>query len=416
MSKIININPALFSFSGSSGTRKKRPKGDVKIKVRSSAETANNKTTKRALLKYIRNQQEKNIEKNWRHEKKETSTPSDLDNFNTDFAESLKYLTTVSEQHKPTSNNHTLRNLPSIHNMSNLIQSSPIQSSPIQSSPIQSNPIQCNPIQSSPIHQNEMQIYEHLPEVFDNPILKMIIPPNPRFGCLKGGNLPTYRTWNHTQKNNQSIHTNSQSNHNQYIHTNSQSNHNQYIHTNSQSNLNQSNLNQSNLNQSNLNQSNLNQSNLNQPIQSFIGGKSTLESNLLRENELNQNRKRMSEIKQSIHKNKEPTVVKKHVYYPKQRKTLRRTYTVGKSKVFPKVSVLISNKTIRSDISTKTQLLKQVPINDVKKYLIKHGFIRIGTVSPNDVLRKMYESAILICGKINNHNPDNLLYNFFNDV
>ena len=369
MSKIININPALFSFSGGSGTRKKRAKGDVKIKVRSSAETENNKTTKRALLKYIRNQQEKNIEKNWRHEKKETSTPSDLDNFNTDFAESLKYLTTVSEQHKPTSNNHTLRHLPSTHNMSNLIQSKSIQS---------------NSIQSNPIHQNEMQIYEHLPEVFDNPIPKMIIPPNPRFGCLKGGNLPTYRTWNHTQKNNQSIHTNSQPNYNQSIHTNSQSN--------------------------------LNQSNLNEPIQSFIEGKPTLESNLLRENELNQNRKRMSEIKQSIHKNKEPTVVKKHVYYPKQRKTLRRTYTVGKSKVFPKVSVLISNKTIRSDISTKTQLLKQVPINDVKKYLIKHGFIRIGTVSPNDVLRKMYESAILICGNINNHNPDNLLYNFFNDV
>ena len=93
---------------------------------------------------------------------------------------------------------------------------------------------------------------------------------------------------------------------------------------------------------------------------------------------------------------------------------MRRTYTVGKSAVFPKISVLISNKTIRNDISTKTQLLKQVPIGDVKKYLIKHGFIRVGTVSPNDVLRKMYESAILICGNINNHNPDNLLYNYMN--
>jgi len=32
------------------------------------------------------------------------------------------------------------------------------------------------------------------------------------------------------------------------------------------------------------------------------------------------------------------------------------------------------------------------------------------------VLRKMYESALLICGEVKNHNPDNILYNFFNDT
>jgi hypothetical protein len=102
-------------------------------------------------------------------------------------------------------------------------------------------------------------------------------------------------------------------------------------------------------------------------------------------------------------------------FVKKQKKTLRRTYNVGKSKMYPKISVLVSNKTIRNNITTKSQLLKQVPIQEIKKYLIKRGFIRIGSIAPNDVLRKMYETSILMCGEIQNHNPDNLLYNYLHD-
>ena len=99
----------------------------------------------------------------------------------------------------------------------------------------------------------------------------------------------------------------------------------------------------------------------------------------------------------------------------KRKKTIRRTYKIGRSKIMPKVSVLVSNKTIRKNITTKTHLIKQTPIHEIRKYLIRHGFIRVGAVTPNDVLRKMYESAMLICGEIQNHNPDNLLYNFLHD-
>ena len=49
-----------------------------------------------------------------------------------------------------------------------------------------------------------------------------------------------------------------------------------------------------------------------------------------------------------------------------------------------------------------------------KKYLIKNGFIKVGSVAPNDVMRKMYESAILVGGEIQNHNSENLLYNYLN--
>tara|TARA_B100000513_G_scaffold195244_1_gene125490 strand:- start:2330 stop:3346 length:1017 start_codon:yes stop_codon:yes gene_type:complete len=105
---------------------------------------------------------------------------------------------------------------------------------------------------------------------------------------------------------------------------------------------------------------------------------------------------------------------KKRKRATKQRRTIKRKYNVGKSKTKPKISVLVSNKTIRNKISTKKQLLKQESIPDIKRYLVKHGFIKVGSTTPNDILRKMYESALLICGEVTNHNPDNLLYNFMN--
>jgi hypothetical protein len=100
----------------------------------------------------------------------------------------------------------------------------------------------------------------------------------------------------------------------------------------------------------------------------------------------------------------------------KRKKTIRRTYKIGRSKIMPKVSVLVSNKTIRNNITTKAQLLKQVPLHEMRRFLIKHGFIRVGSTTPGDVIRKMYETSMLMCGEIQNHNPDNLLYNFIHDT
>ncbi len=103
------------------------------------------------------------------------------------------------------------------------------------------------------------------------------------------------------------------------------------------------------------------------------------------------------------------------MYYPKQKRIVRRTYKVGRSKYKSNVSVLVSNKTMRTRISTESQKLKQTSIEEVRKYLVKKGFIKVGSSSPNDVLRKMYETAKLMCGEMENHNPDNLLYNYFHD-
>ena len=134
---------------------------------------------------------------------------------------------------------------------------------------------------------------------------------------------------------------------------------------------------------------------------------STLQEKLKKISEM----KQLKELKEKIETANKP----KNLKYLKRKKTLRRTYKVGKSKVHPKVSVLISNKTIRKNINTKAQLLKQTSINEIKRYLINNGFIKVGSTAPNDVLRKMYESIVMTGGQIKNHNLDNLLYNYLND-
>ena len=76
------------------------------------------------------------------------------------------------------------------------------------------------------------------------------------------------------------------------------------------------------------------------------------------EAKMNEGLKRMSELKQST----EILKKLKKTYRPKrnlQKKTIRRTYKVGRSATLPKISVLVSNKTIRNNTTTKSQLLKQ---------------------------------------------------------
>jgi hypothetical protein len=96
----------------------------------------------------------------------------------------------------------------------------------------------------------------------------------------------------------------------------------------------------------------------------------------------------------------------------KRRKIYKRTYKVGRHKTHPRVGVLVSNRTIRNHITTQSQLLKQTPIQEVKKFLIKKGLIKVGSLAPNEVLRKMYETVSMVCGDVQNHNSENMLYNY----
>jgi hypothetical protein len=127
-----------------------------------------------------------------------------------------------------------------------------------------------------------------------------------------------------------------------------------------------------------------------------------------------------AELKQFLEKRKEEKQrvrQRQNIIRPgkKQKRTTTRTFRVGKSKHYPRVGVLIPNKTIRTQVLAKKQKIRETPLDDVRRHLIKNGLIRVGSSCPNDVLRQMYESSMMMCGEIQNHNPDNLLYNYLHN-
>lgn len=330
MNKTITINPELFKRSSNRGSRKNKPETSNDIRVKTPKEKRRS-IRKNHVLKFIRDQQEKNLKQLLETDKSTKTVEPVATDFNSDFNESLNYLMSLSEEKEkgkkttPHNNNNTLKNYSSQKSNFNFNAGEPNVIDTFISSP------------AVPI----------FPSRLSSPNMNAV----PKYGCLKGGTLPTFKTYhNQTQK--------------------------KYAETHQSS------------------------SQVTSP-------------NEKKPEDFNRDIYKKSEIRQTLEKMREKP---KKLRYPKQKRTVRRTFKVGKSKTKPHISVLISNKTIRNQITTKTHLLKQTPIDEVRRYLTKKGFIRVGSDAPNDVLRKMYESAVLICGEIQNHNPDNLLYNFLNDV
>ena len=93
----------------------------------------------------------------------------------------------------------------------------------------------------------------------------------------------------------------------------------------------------------------------------------------------------------------------------KIRKTHKKRYRIGKHDNV--VGVLLKNKETQRHIQSQHIKLKQKQIGEIRKYLYDHHLLKIGSNAPPDVLRRMYEDAILT-GDVKNTNDGIMLHNF----
>jgi hypothetical protein len=362
--KTLTINPDFFNLSNNT-TRKNRSKSgsDTKIKIKTNAVKKKDDTLKkRSILKMIRQHQEDRYKKLFEDNKPSKKSEHIDNDFNKEFQEAKSFLENLTEKNKVEQNlkNHTLKKYPN-NNINSMLFSPSVDTL---------LPLPLNNIITT--------------NVTNIPSMKINTLQPPNYGCLKNGTLPTYRNYmSQTRKNIQQPVITIGGNIDRR--SNNISTPSININTNSTNPIDRS----------------LVSSQLGDTKSEHVENK--INDAIDRVKQMNQTAVKLQEMKKQLKPKK-----------LKQKKTKRRTYKIGKSKVLPKVSVLVSNKTIRNNITTKKQLLKQVPIQEVKSYLMKRGFIKVGSTAPNDVLRKMHESAAMICGEVQNHNPENLLYNYLN--
>ena len=420
--KTILINPDFLKLPMKGNrTKKNRDNAVAKpIKIRSDKRIDSDKTIRRKALNYIRAQQEARYKRLMNgvdddsasgHRVEIKGGKTYADEFKSEFDDSLALLQKLADQNeqKMQVQNATLRQYPPIVPNSTLFQ--------------------------SPV----------LDKILDAPTTNL--PPfhlmKPAYGCLKGGTLPTYRTLK-SQNGLPNISANISNNNTDVF---SKGDGNGYSSSPSNtavgggSSPSNTAVGGGNGYSSSPSNTAVGGGNGSSPSNTAVGGgySSSLSNTAVSGDSLGQSpspqqigaarlprltpEQQRSELKQFLEKRKEEkqrverVKRQRNLVNPvkKQKRTTTRTFRVGKSKHYPRVGVLIPNKTIRTQVLARKQKIRETPLEDIRKYLIKKGLIRVGSSCPNDVLRQMYESSMMMCGEIQNHNPDNLLYNYLHN-
>ena len=398
MSKQISINPYLFSIGK---TRKKREKKQKPEK----APLISPNVLKNKLLKRIKEHKIKETEGLDNNKKKlsqaNTSTgvsaskPNlvDLSDYTDEFNDSINYLQTLSKQKKENDEKvnvernkqkmkddlerRTLKNYQSILSSPTLASSSNLPHVNIElPEELKQQLIDVNTTQFV-MNALNSQVTAQAPIVLSQPYK---VDNGLPYGCLKNGIKPSYKEWNKTQRN--------------MVVTNP--NLSVVIDPNISSNISERENRLQNLKnkikEKQLVISNNNTITTENPEQ---GKQVVIEEN--KTIEILDNRPETVEATKQILK-----------------RTIRKKYTLGKTKNNRTVGVLIKDRNTRKQVLTAQRELKKKSVNDIKTYLKDHNLIKVGSNAPNDVLRKMYEASML-AGEITNSNSDTLLHNLLKD-
>ena len=400
MSKQISINPDLFSIGK---TRKKREKKQKPEK----APLISPNVLKNKLLKRIKEHKIKETEGLDNNKKKlpqanttSVSKPNlvDLSDYTDEFNDSINYLQTLSKQKKENDekanvernkqkikddlerrtvkNYQSLLSSPTLASSSNLPHVNIELPEELKQQLIDVNTTQfvMNALNSATA---QAPIVLSQPYKVDNGL---------PYGCLKNGVKPSYKEWNKTQRN--------------MVVTNP--NLSVVIDPNISSNVSERENRLQNLKNKIKEKQLVISNNTNTNIITTEKGNQVV---------FEENTKTLETIpkiaNESSNNPDEPT---KQIL----KRTIRKKYTLGKTKNNRTVGILIKDRNTRKQVLTAQRELKKKSVNDIKTYLKDHNLIKVGSNAPNDVLRKMYEASML-AGEITNSNSDTLLHNLLKD-
>jgi hypothetical protein len=383
--KTISINPAFFNVSNK--TKKNRDNSKSGGKPLMINQTA----LKKQFLNRIKEHKMK--------EKKGINNPektiNTAESFADEFSESLQYLNSVSkkqkEEKKPKPQARTFKNYSSLTN--------------------------------APVELElpaELEVPFGLPREeieIATPVMKINYQPDTAvpYGCLKNGQKPTYRVWNSTRKQMETVQVTNPSPSNPIIPINPVISERE-----KKLELLKQRLAQQQEEEKMRTQTLIQTPVMEEPI-SFTEAFSSISSPSLSIDEppffTSLDTAPVTEEQVAIEEMlTEGKLAEEEAKIPKRiKKTIKKKYTLGKSTVYRKVGVLMKDKHTRKKIMNAQKELKKQSIHDVKKYLKEHGLIKVGSVAPNDVIRKTYESAMM-AGEIVNTNKDTLLHNFLSDT
>jgi hypothetical protein len=409
--KTISINPSLFSI-GSVKTKKNRVKTATPkpIKPLINPNILKNKLLKRIKEHKQRETQGMDAKNTNTNIKPEPEIHVKTDNFSDEFSDSINYLQTLSKQKKINDERtnyekqkqkrreelerKTLKNHQSSGNLS---------SGNLSSGSLSQQHINIDLPEELAINMNMTHNQANM-----NPmVLNKYTIDNIPYGVLKGGIKPTYRDWSKTQRNNMITNPNASLS----IQGGGVTKQKIERETRLQSLREKLKNKQAEENNKKLAENNETIQSI-QPIQS-IQSIQPIQPNITSELQVKENlpipQIEILNVTPLENSNEQIIATKKTT-----KRTIKRKYTLGKSKIKKAVGVLIKDRGTRKKVISAQKDLKKRPINDIKNYLREHNLIKVGSNAPNDVIRKLYESAML-AGEITNSNSETLLHNFSKD-